>query len=233
VDDFQEEENTAHPDQDHPRQLLGPFTKLLPQATAQPYAELRRDECLNADPEHRDGERDAQEPEAKADGQLIETDAQSKVDDGNSLSLRQEAKALPLLLLLLTRPKHQDAHENQHGDGRISSEPSHRRTDRGSDKNAHDWHRSLEAGEDQAGPTPDLRRDAGDPERSSKRERIEGEGDKQPNQREGVLANRSQSSPATSAPAWPSASGLTSRILKGLNLPEAKLAASCPPRFHI
>jgi hypothetical protein len=59
VYDLEQQENTRHRDQDQPRQLLGAFTKLLPQAATQPHAELRRDECLNTDPEHRHREGDA------------------------------------------------------------------------------------------------------------------------------------------------------------------------------
>ena len=80
----------------HPFRALA---DLLADPRADAQANLRGDERLRADPDHGDEQREAEQPGAEADGELVDADAETESQDGEAARSGEQRE--PALLLVL------------------------------------------------------------------------------------------------------------------------------------
>src|ERR1700674_1668276 len=100
--DLQYEQKKSDQDQGHAGDPLSPLPNLLAKPGAEPQPDLRRHEGLDADPQHRQEDRQPEQARAQPDRQLVDADAEAEVEDGQAASVSQEAQPATFVTLLLT-----------------------------------------------------------------------------------------------------------------------------------
>src|SRR5258708_3237399 len=135
----QDQSHSCHPF----RALSNPFA----QPAAKPETNLGCYESLNGDPRDRQDDRDAQQPGAQADRQLVDADAEPEVEDRQAARMCEQAQAAGLLALVVARPQQEQAGHEQESDPAVARPGSEKGAGGATDQHPGDRHAPLEARE--------------------------------------------------------------------------------------
>jgi len=129
--------------------LLGSLPHCFADPLAETQPDLARDEGLDGDPDHRYGDREAQQTRAQADRQLVGADADPKVDDGQAAGAGQQAQPLGVVVLISPGPEEDEAGQEQEQDARVPRVRAQHAADEAAEGDAGDRRARLERGENE------------------------------------------------------------------------------------
>src|SRR5438874_3344840 len=179
VQESQSEENQRYSDQSHAGNLLRPLSYLLAQPGAKPEPDLGRGERLDRDPDHGQGDGQAEQPGAQADGQLVDADAQTQVEDGQAAGMGQQAEALLLLRVVLARPKEEEPCDEEEHDPAVAGPGADQVAGNPPDEDAGDGHARFKDREHEGDAQPVWLLEPGHAQGGGEREGVEGEGEEE------------------------------------------------------
>jgi hypothetical protein len=179
------EERESQEHQHGSGELFGSFAHFLADARADANADLRRNERLGGDEHRGKDDRDPQEADREADGELIQADADAETDHRQSMGAGQQLGG-GSFACLVARPKrvHSEGDEDDARD--VVGVAADRIADAGADQEPDEGHRPFESREQQRHPKSLSTADPGDADGRGDGECIEGEWDDQRDQAEHV-----------------------------------------------
>jgi hypothetical protein len=166
-------EKDGEPEEGEAGELPGALAQSLVQTRAEAETELGKQECLHADQDDGEPEREMQEADREANRELVKADRDPECEQDKTVAACELADLLPLVFFLVQ--EHPGPEQGEHGDCDVVGGPANEMAECVAEEQANDRHRHLEARHHEADAEARSRREPAHAERGRDGEGVEAE----------------------------------------------------------